>query len=115
MSRILQARRYVLGPGRAAGGVKTLEQYTDWMKAIMTILPDGHYDLKSFATDQARNNVAAYAVFHGTRTGPGGPMPPTGRSTATDYVYVMQFDGDKIAHMTKIWHSGLALKALGWA
>jgi hypothetical protein len=31
------------------------------------------------------------------------------------YVYVMQFTGDKISHMTKIWHSGMALKELGWA
>ena len=45
------------------------------------MLPDARYDLKSFATDEERNNVAAYAVFHGTRTGPGGPVPPTGRST----------------------------------
>ncbi len=95
--------------------VKTLEQYTEWMKAIMTILPDGHYELKSFATDEARNNVAAYAVFHGTHTGPGGPVPPTGRSTSTDYVYVMQFEDDKIVHMTKIWHAGLAVKELGWS
>jgi hypothetical protein len=43
------------------------------------------------------------------------PVPPTGKSTRTDYVYVMQFTGDKISHMTKIWHSGLALKELGWA
>ncbi|MDO8676946.1 MAG: nuclear transport factor 2 family protein, partial [Acidobacteriota bacterium] len=35
--------------------------------------------------------------------------------TSTDYVYVMQFDGDKIAHMTKIWHAGLAMKELGWS
>jgi hypothetical protein len=26
----------------------------------------------------------------------------------------MQFTGDKISHMTKIWHSGLAVKELGW-
>jgi len=70
--------------------------------------------VKSFATDAARNNVAAYAVFHGTHTGPGGPVPPTGRHTSTDYVYVMQFEGDTIVHMTKIWHAGLAMKALGW-
>lgn len=95
--------------------LKTLEAYTEWMKGIMTVLPDGRYDLKSFATDEDRNNVAAYAVFHGTHTGPGGPVPPTGKSTATDYVYVMQFEGDKIAHMTKVWHSGLAVKELGWA
>jgi len=30
-------------------------------------------------------------------------------------VYVMQFTGDKISHMTKIWHSGMALKDRGWA
>jgi hypothetical protein len=27
----------------------------------------------------------------------------------------MQFDGDRIAHMTKIWNAGLALRELGWA
>jgi predicted ester cyclase len=96
-------------------GVKTLAQYADWMKGLMTVLPDARYELKSFATDPIRNNVAAYAVFHATHTGPGGPVPPTGRRTSTDYVYVMQFAADKIVHMTKIWHSGLALKELGWA
>jgi predicted ester cyclase len=96
-------------------GVKTLEQYTDWMKGIMAVLPDARYEVKSFATDTERNNVAAYGVFHATHTGEGGPVPPTGRRTSTDYVYVMQFEGGKIAHMTKIWNAGLALKDLGWA
>jgi predicted ester cyclase len=95
--------------------VKTLAQYADWMKGILTVLTDARYEVKSFAIDAARNNVAAYGVFYGTHTGEGGPVPPTGRSIATDYVYVMQFDGDKIAHMTKIWNAGLALKDLGWA
>jgi hypothetical protein len=53
-------------------------------------------------------------VFFGSHTGQGGPCPPTGKSVATDYVYVMEFEGDKIRHMTKIWHSGLAVKQLGW-
>ena len=95
--------------------VRTLEQYTEWMKGLMGILPDGRYDLKSFATDDERKNVSAYAVFSGTHTGPGGPCPPTGKRVASDYVYVMQFDGDRIAHMTKIWNAGVALKELGWA
>jgi predicted ester cyclase len=95
--------------------VKTLAQYTDWMKGILTVLPNAHYEVKSFATDSARNNVAAYGIFYGTHTGQGGPVPPTGRRISTDYVYVMQFEGDKIAHMTKIWNAGLALKDLGWA
>ncbi|MCX6598927.1 MAG: nuclear transport factor 2 family protein [Acidobacteria bacterium] len=95
--------------------VKTLAAYADWMKGLMPVLPGCSYDLKSFATDEARHNVTAYAVFNATHTGEGGPLPPTGKSTSTDYVYSMQFDGDKIVHMTKIWHSGLALKELGWA
>ena len=95
--------------------VKTLAQYTDWMKGLMSVMPDARYEIKSFATDRERNNVAAYGVFHGTHTGPGGPVPPTGKATTTDYVYVMQFENDRIAHMTKIWHAGLAMKALGWA
>jgi len=94
--------------------VKTLAEYTDWMKGMMTVLPDGHYELKAFATDSVRNTVVAYAVFHGTHTGPGGPIPATGRHTSTDYVYVMQFEADKIVHMTKVWHAGLAMKELGW-
>jgi predicted ester cyclase len=94
---------------------KTLEQYCDWMKGIATVFPGARYDLKSFAVDPVRNNVAAYAVFHATHTGPGGPVPPTGRSMSTDYVYVMQFEDGKINHMTKIWNAGLALKEIGWA
>ena len=94
--------------------VTTLQQYCEWMKGLMTVLTDGHYDLKSFATDAERNNVTAYAVFTGTHLA-GGPCPPTGKTTHTDYVYVMQFEGAVISHMTKIWHAGLALKELGWA
>jgi len=95
--------------------VKTLAQYTDWMKGILTLFPDARYDLKSFAVDSERNNVSAYAVFHATHTGQGGPVPPTGRRMSTDYVYVMQFRDDKIEHMTKIWNAELALKDIGWA
>jgi hypothetical protein len=28
-------------------------------------------------------------------------------------VYVMQFDGDKIVHMMKIWNAGLAQQSCG--
>jgi ketosteroid isomerase-like protein len=95
--------------------VKTLAQYADWMKGLFTPLPNGSYEVKSFATDTERNNVTAYAIFSGTHTGPGGPGAPTGKTTRSDYVYVMQFKDGKISHMPKIWNSGLALKELGWA
>jgi predicted ester cyclase len=99
----------------ALDGITTLQAYADWMTGLLGILPDGSYQLKSFATDNQRNNVAAYGIFTGTHTGEGGPVEPTGKTVNADYVYVMQFTGDKITHMTKIWHSWNSLKELGWA
>lgn len=95
--------------------IHTLEQYTDSMKGLLTTLPDSGYELKSFAADAKRGNVMAYGVFHGTHTGEGGPLPPTGKSAQADYVYVMEFEGEHIRHMTKIWNSGITQKQLGWA
>lgn len=99
----------------ALDGVTTLEGYVEWMAGLFTPIPDGSYEIKGFAADEARNVVLAYAVFSGTQTGEGGPVPPTGRKAAADYVYAMHFGGGKIAHMTKIWNDGHTLRALGWA
>src|ERR1700742_1046593 len=99
----------------ALAGVDTLEAYTEWMKNLLTPLPDGTAEVRSFAVDDKRNNVTAYGVFRGTHTGDGGPVPPTGKRAAADYVYVMDFHGDRIRHMTKIWNSGITLAQLGWA
>jgi len=98
----------------ALADVETLEGYAEWMKGLFTPVPDGRYELRSFAVDDERQNVSAYAVFRGTHTGEGGPVPPTGNSVEADYVYVMAFDGDKIRHMTKIWNDGITLQQLGW-
>ena len=75
--------------------VKDLQGYTEWMKGLLALMPDGSYDLKAFAIDDERDSVVAYAVFSGTHTGEGGPVPPTGKRVNSDYVYVMTFDGDR--------------------
>ena len=98
----------------ALEGVHTLEAYTEWMKGLFIPVPDGSYELRSFAVDEDRNKVSAYAVFRGTHSREGGPVPPTGQKVEADYVYVMEFDGDRIRHMTKIWNDGISLKQLGW-
>jgi steroid delta-isomerase-like uncharacterized protein len=95
--------------------VHTLQQYAEWMKNLLTPLPDGRYEVKSFAADEERNNVIVYAVFSGTHSGEGGPCPPTGKTANSDYVYVMDFEDGRIRHMTKIWNAADALKQLGWA
>jgi len=95
--------------------ISTLEGYTEWMKNLLTPIPDGHYELKFFAADEEDKSVAAFAVFHGTQTGPGGPVPATGNKVSADYVYHMVFDGDRIKHMTKVWNDAFSLQQLGWA
>ncbi len=99
----------------ALADTTSLAAYADWMKGLLGPIPDGRYELTAFASDDARGAVVASAVFHGSNTGAGGPNPPTEKSVASDYVYVMQFDGNKISHMTKIWNDLQALRALGWA
>jgi len=98
----------------ALANVKALEAYTEWMKGLFTPLPDGRYELRSFAVDEDRHNVTAYAVFRGTHSGEGGPVPPSGKRVEADYVYCMEFDGDLIRHMTKVWNDRVSLQQLGW-
>ena len=98
----------------ALADVDTLESYTEWMKGLFTPMPDARYELRSFAVDEERDIVSGYAVFRATHTGEGGPVPPTGKSVEADYVYVMEFDGDKIRHLTKIWNDGISMRQVGW-
>lgn len=98
----------------ALSGIETLEDYTNWMKGMMGPLPDGEYEVRSFAVDEERGNVNAYAVFRATHTGEGGPVPPTGQRLEADYVYVMDFDDGRIRHMTKIWNDAISMRQLGW-
>jgi predicted ester cyclase len=102
------------GQADALAETKTLEAYAEWMKGLLGPIPDGRYELKAFASDAERGTVVAAAVFHGTQSGAGGPVAATGKSVASDYAYVITFDGDKISHMTKIWNDVQALRALGW-
>jgi len=98
----------------ALASVHTLGGYTEWMKGLLTPIPDGSYEIRSFAVDETRGNVAAYGIFRGTHTGEGGPVPPTGKKVEADYVYVMDFADGKIRHMTKIWNDTISLQQLGW-
>ncbi|MEM9010447.1 MAG: nuclear transport factor 2 family protein [Pseudomonadota bacterium] len=94
--------------------VTSLEGYAEWMAGLFTPMPNASYDLKAFSVDEARGIVTAVAVFKGTHTGEG-PVPATGKSTASDYVYAMEFEDEKIRHMTKIWNDAFAMVELGWA
>ena len=99
----------------AIAEMTTLEAYCDWMQGVVTILPDASYDLKAMGTDEENARVVIFGVFSGTHTGDGGPVPPTGKKTQSDYVYVADMRDGKIAHLTKVWNDGWAFNQLGWA
>jgi hypothetical protein len=46
---------------------RSLQQYTDWMKGLLTFIPDGRYKLKSIATDEERcvRRLLGYAYWRG--------------------------------------------------
>jgi hypothetical protein len=94
--------------------ISSINDYCEWMKNLLTPIPDGHYELKFLGADESNNSVAAFAIFHGTQTGPGGPGEPTGNAVAADYVYHMNFERDRIKHMVKIWNDTISLQQLGW-
>jgi hypothetical protein len=81
-------------------GVTTLATYAEWMKALYDKVPDGHYDLKNHAITDDGTTVLVYAVFLGTGLTPAGE--PT--AIAQDYVYIIEIEGEKIGHVTKVWN-----------
>ncbi len=99
----------------ALAGVRTLAAYCDWMQGLFGPVPDGSYEITAWGVDHERGTVVAAAIFSGTNSGEGGPVPATGKRIESDYVYVMSFDGERIAHVTKIWNSDWTLRAFGWA
>lgn len=93
----------------------TLEDYTDWMGGIGDIMPDAHYEMLAFGVDEKREAVSASAIFKGTHTEDGGPVPPTGKEVASDFSYYIQFTDGKITHVSKIWNDDFAYAQAGWA
>ncbi|MEM7569726.1 MAG: nuclear transport factor 2 family protein [Pseudomonadota bacterium] len=94
--------------------ITTTADYCEWMAGMFGPLPDAHYELTAFAVDEERQIVLGAAIFHGTNTGEG-PVPPTGKKVAANYLYIMRFEGDKLVHLTKIWNDTWSMRELGWA
>ena len=97
--------------------IGTLEGYAEWMKGFGTVTaPGATYTLHASAWDEENRTALFFATYHATHSGEGGPVPATGKSTNSDYVYAVTMgDDDKVAHMTKTWNAPWALRELGWA
>ena len=77
----------------------TLKEYADWMGDLYDNVSSASYKIKGFAADETRDTVLAYAVFSAT--------PKNKEKTfSTNYVYSIEFNGEQIIHVTKIWNDG---------
>tara|TARA_R110001606_G_scaffold78302_2_gene181172 strand:+ start:77 stop:496 length:420 start_codon:yes stop_codon:yes gene_type:complete len=96
--------------------VATVMDYVNWMASLGTItMPDCSYNVHTSAYDETNNTAIFFATFTGTHSGDGGPIPPSNKTTNTDYVYAVKMnDEGKVESMTKIWNSSWALRELGW-
>mmetsp|Transcript_1947 Transcript_1947/g.5388 ORF Transcript_1947/g.5388 Transcript_1947/m.5388 type:complete len:146 (+) Transcript_1947:57-494(+) len=96
-------------------GIETVSQYTAWMEGLFKFAPDGSYTLHSTTWNTEARQVVFFAQFHGTHTGEGGPCPPTGKATNSDYVYILEMsDANKVRQLTKVWNNAYAFKEFGW-
>ena len=95
----------------------TVQEYCDWMRVFGTVTAAGAtYTLHAAAWDEATRTATFFATYHASHVGDGGPVPPTGRSTNSHYVYVLTMDdSDRVAMLTKIWNAPWAMNELGWA
>jgi hypothetical protein len=96
--------------------VTTVEAYCNWMAGLGTVTaPGATYNLHASCYDEENKAAIFFATYHATHTGDGGPVPPTGKTTHSDYVYVLTMsDDNKVAKMVKIWNASWALRELGW-
>ena len=94
----------------------TVAAYADWLQGLGTgPLAGCAYELHASAWDEANATALFFATFTGTHSGEGGPVPPTGRTARTHYVYAIRMNADgKASHMTKIWNAPWTLRDLGW-
>lgn len=99
----------------AVADIGTVEDYTGWMQGVLQAMPDAVCEIRSFAVDADRDAVVVFAVLRGTHTGEAGPVPPTNRSTVSEYVYLMEFEEGRIRRLTKVWNDLHSMRELGWA
>lgn len=94
----------------------SIEAYAEWMKGFGTVTAAGAtYTLHASAWDEENRTAIFFATYHATHTGEGGPVPPTGKSTNSDYVYAVTMnEDDKVSSMVKTWNAPWALRELGW-
>ncbi|EED35636.1 conserved hypothetical protein [Luminiphilus syltensis NOR5-1B] len=96
--------------------LSSVEEYCEWMAGLgKTALAGCSYELHNSAYDENTRTALFFGTFTGTHVGEGGPVPATGQTTTSHYVYVLTMGADdRVAKMVKVWNAPWAMRELGW-
>ncbi len=96
--------------------IDTIEQYSEWMAGLgKGPLAGCGYKINASSFDEKTDTALFYATFTGKHSGEGGPVPATGKTTNSHYVYALKMnDSGLVEELTKIWNAPWALAELGW-
>ena len=96
--------------------IDNVKDYSNWMAGFGSVTTPGcSYTLDASAYAESTNIALFFGTFTGKHTGEGGPVPPTGNETNTQYVYILTMNAQGlISEMVKVWNAPWALNELGW-
>ena len=100
--------------GETFAGVSALEAYAAFVQSLYAPVPDFRHEVLAVAVDRAIGQAIVHYRIRGTHTGEGLPVPSTGKSMVSDCVLVLQFEGERIRHVQKVWNDREMMKQVGW-
>ena len=94
----------------------TIREYVDmWTGMGGITLKGGSYEVNASAFNEDTNVAIFFATYTGSHTGEGGPIPPTSKTTVSEYVYILTMnDEGKVVRVNKVWNSTWVMRELGW-
>ncbi len=97
--------------------LKGKQAVTAFYKGWMDAFPDSRVEITAaHVLDDVVIEEGVFTGTHrGTLSGPGGDLPPTGRSVRVEYIQVLQFRGDKVTSFHLSFDRLAMLEQLGVA
>ena len=91
--------------------VRSPADFRRFLEQDAATFPDSRITLEALVAEG--DQVAFWATYTGTQSGPMGPFPPSGRHASVEFGGVFRIEGDRIAHMRLTWDNLTLLSQLG--
>jgi steroid delta-isomerase-like uncharacterized protein len=100
--------------GHDIGAARVQRGPADFRRSFERLLqafPDAHFHEDDIVVEG--NRVALFWTLTGTHRGKFMGIPPTGRAIATRGVSYMQFEGEQVVQVQRVWDLAGVLRAIG--